>query len=178
MEIRRLAADEVGLVRDIERAEHVDVQYAVVGGRLVEVPVTMVEIPSWPEEGERDFNIAHHVRTLTQHIADGCSVFGAFEGDEVLGMAAVDPSFEPPMAWLAWLHVGRPHRRRGVAAALWAESAAVATAAGATSMYVSATPTGSAVGFYRSRGAELARPLHPKLFALEPEDIHLIAPLV
>jgi len=44
-------------------------------------------------------------------------------------------------------------------------------------MYVSATPTGSAVGFYLSRGCELADPPHAELFALEPEDIHLVCEL-
>jgi hypothetical protein len=45
-------------------------------------------------------------------------------------------------------------------------------------MYVSATPTGSAVGFYLGRGCRLADPVHPDLFAQEPEDIHLVCPLV
>jgi GNAT superfamily N-acetyltransferase len=67
---------------------------------------------------------------------------------ETAGAAIVDPVFEPPMAWLAWLHVSRPHRRLGVAHALWTEATTLARAAGATSMYISATPTGSAVGFY------------------------------
>jgi GNAT superfamily N-acetyltransferase len=177
VEVRQLTADDVGLVRAIDRAEHVDVQYAVVDGRLVEVPVFMADIPSWDAGDPGEHGLEHRVHRVAEGVADGWILLGAFDDDAVLGIAAVDPSFEPPMAWLAWLHVSRPHRRRGVATALWAESAALATAAGATSMYVSATPTGSAVGFYLSRGAELARPPHPELFAMEPEDIHLVAPL-
>ena len=42
---------------------------------------------------------------------------------------------------------------------------------------MSATPTGSAVGFYLSRGCVLADPPHPQLFAEEPEDIHFVLPL-
>jgi hypothetical protein len=42
---------------------------------------------------------------------------------------------------------------------------------------VSATSTGSAVGFYLSRGCRLADPVHPKLFELEPVDIHLVLDL-
>ena len=53
----------------------------------------------------------------------------------------------------------------------------IAAAAGAMSMYVSATPSGSAVGFYMSRGCQLAARPHPALFAKEPEDIHLICPI-
>ena len=48
---------------------------------------------------------------------------------------------------------------------------------GAQQLYVSATPTASAVGFYLSRGCRLADPVHPVLFDLEPDDIHLVAEL-
>ena len=84
---------------------------------------------------------------------------------------------EPGLAWLATLHVSRAHRRRGVASALWGAGVALAHEAGAGSLYVSATLTGSAVGFYLGRGCRLADPVHPELFAHEPEDIHLVCPL-
>ena len=38
---------------------------------------------------------------------------GAFDGERPLGLAVVDPSFEPRLAWLAFLYVSRPDRRRG-----------------------------------------------------------------
>ena len=80
-------------------------------------------------------------------------------------------------AWLAFLHVSREYRRSGVAAALWFAGAEIAANAGATSIYVSATPSGSAIGFYTSRGCQLAETPHPALLAKEPEDIHLICPI-
>jgi len=64
-----------------------------------------------------------------------------------------------------------------VASALWDAAVEVAMAAGAESMYVSAVPTGSAVEFYLSRGCELANPVHPALYAEEPDDIHLVCSL-
>lgn len=42
---------------------------------------------------------------------------------------------------------------------------------------VSATPSGSAVGFYTSRGCRVVDAPHPELFAKEPEDIHLTCPV-
>ena len=53
----------------------------------------------------------------------------------------------------------------------------IAVANGAESIYVSATPTESAVGFYLRQGCRLAHPVHPDLFAAEPEDIHLVRSL-
>jgi hypothetical protein len=64
-----------------------------------------------------------------------------------------------------------------VASALWAAAVKVAATGGAEAMYVSAVPTGSAVGFYLSRGCELAEPVHVALYAKEPDDIHLVCPV-
>jgi hypothetical protein len=33
------------------------------------------------------------------------------------------------------------------------------------------------VGFYLRQGCGLADPVHPALFAAEPEDVHLVLPL-
>ena len=45
---------------------------------------------------------------------------------------------------------------------------------GACRLYISATPSASALGFYLSLGAELADPVDDQLFALESEDVHLV----
>jgi GNAT superfamily N-acetyltransferase len=178
IEIRRLPASEVGVIAGIDRSEHVDVQYEVRDGRIAECPVVVTEIAEWSPVGDGEHTVAHHLEACTEHLArGGILIAGSTDSGATAGAAIVIPDFEPPMAWLAWLHVSRPYRRRGVADALWTEAAAIARAAGATSMYVSATPTGSAVGFYLAHGAILADPVHPTLFEHEPEDIHLVAPL-
>ena len=173
VEVKRLRPEDVELVRDIDRSEHVDVQYAVVDGRLVEQPPIIEDVPPWSREGTGEHSVAGHIASCTAVLEGGGVLFGAFDGPEVAGLAIVNPSFEPPLAWLAFLHVSRPHRRKGAGRALWNAAADLARQEGATSMYVSATPTGSAVGFYQRQGCGLADPVHPELFAHEPEDIHL-----
>ena len=177
MELRRLTIDDVGVVALIDRSEHVDVEYVVVDGHLGERPVTMADIPAWEPVGEGPHSLAAKVEFCRQRVADGAALLAAYEGDELLGVAVVDPRFDGLLAWLAFLHVSRPHRRRGVASALWNEAVDLALAAGAGSLYVSAVPAGSAVGFYRHHGCRLADPVHPLLFAKEPDDIHLLRPL-
>jgi hypothetical protein len=44
-------------------------------------------------------------------------------------------------------------------------------------MYVSSTPSSSAVGFYIAQGCKLVEEVDPELYALEPDDIHLILDL-
>ena len=70
-------------------------------------------------------------------------------------VGARQDTFEPGLAWLAFLHVSRPFRRRGAATASWNEATQLDEDAGSDS--VSAIPTGSAVGFYLSRGCTLTR---------------------
>lgn len=174
MEVRALGIEDLGILAGIDRSEHIDVQYSVEDGQLVERPVAMANVPPWDPVGEGPDSVAAKVAFCRQCMEDGAELFAAYEGNELLGVAVVDGRLEPELAWLAFLHVSRPHRRRGVASALWDTALDIAKKAGARSMYVSATPTGSAVGFYLAHGCELADPVHPRLYAEEPEDIHLI----
>ena len=178
MNVRRLEPSDVSLVASIDRSEHVEVQYRIEDGRLVETTVSMPDIPTWDPDGSGEHSVASHVAFCAAVVADGAALFGAFDDEgELMGLATIHPTFETGLAWLATLHVSRFHRRRGAASALWDAGVALAREAGARSLYVSATPTGSAVGFYLGHGCRLADPVHPELFALEPEDIHLVCPL-
>ena len=79
----------------------------------------------------------------------------------------------PGVDQLEALFVDRAHRRHGIAAALVARIEVEARAGGARRLYVSATPSESAVGLYSSRGfGPTADPI-PELLALEPEDVHM-----
>lgn len=178
MKVRRLESADVALVASIDRSEHVEVQYRVEAGRLVEAPVEVADIPPWDVNGSGEHSVARHIAFCASVVARGAALLGAVDDDgDLMGLATVHPTFEPRLAWLATLHVSRPHRRRGAASALWDAGVDLARGAGARALYVSATPTGSAVGFYLGRGCRLADPVHPRLFAEEPEDIHLVYPL-
>lgn len=172
-----LSVDDVGLIAEIDRSEHIDIEYTVKDGRLAERPVSYADVPNWDPIGTGSFSVASHIAFCEPLVAAGAHLLGAFQGDTFMGLAVVDGRFESDQAWLAFLHVSRPHRRRGAASALWTAAVDIALQSGARSMYVSATPTGSAVGFYLSRGCHLADPVHPDLYGLEPDDIHLVCDL-
>jgi ribosomal protein S18 acetylase RimI-like enzyme len=176
IEIRELAAEGIELIREIDRSEHIDVLYTVKDGRLHSQRVDF-EVPPWDSEGDGDHSSARRIIEFGPVVEGGAILLGAFIDGLLAGIAIVDPSFEEKTAWYAFLHVSRRYRRRGVASALWTAGTEIAAAADATSIYVSATPSGSAVGFYMSRGCRLAEPPHPALLAKEPEDIHLIGPV-
>jgi GNAT superfamily N-acetyltransferase len=78
---------------------------------------------------------------------------------------------------LYYLYVSRAYRGRGVGTQLFDAAVSHARGAGATALYVSATPTENTVDFYLNRGCVLAPEPDPRLLAAEPDDIHLIYPL-
>lgn len=176
MEIRHLPADDLALIGDIDRSEDIDLAYSVESGELASFPVQWL-VPNWDPLGPGEHSVAHQIETWRPVLERGGVLLGAFDGETLAGLAIVEPAFEPGMAWLAFLHVGRPHRRRGAGTALWTEAEHIATASGAETMYVSSMPSASAVGFYLSRDCVLASPPHAVLYAMEPEDIHLIRSL-
>ncbi len=172
MDIRHLPAELVSLIGSIDRSEEVGVAYSVLDGELVSSEVNWTVL-AWSPTGTGEHTVAHQISQRRPVLERGAMLLGAFEDRTFLGLSILEPRFENGLAWLAFLHVSRPYRRRGVATALWEEAALMAREAGAYKMYVSATRSASAVGFYLDRGCELAVPPHPDLFAHEPEDIHL-----
>jgi len=177
MQVSRLQAEDVSLVATIDRSEHVEVEYCVIDGELQQIPAAITEIAAWDPTGSGPHSVTAKIAFCESVVARGGILLGAFDEERTAGLAIVHPAFEPQLAWLAFLHVSRPYRRQGAAQALWNAATDIAVANGAASIYVSATPTGSAIGFYLRQGCRLARPVHPDLFAAEPEDIHLVRSL-
>ena len=177
--IRRVVPTNLkAVVGAIDRSEHVDGEYAVVEGRLVERPVTMTDIPPFDPVGDGPHSVAAKVQFCRSVVHEHSGVvFGALNAARVVGLAVVAPSYEPALAWFAYLDVNRADRRQGVASELWDAATTLAQEYGAHQLYVSATPTTSAVGFYLSRRCRLAAPVHPALFEHEPDDIHLVKDL-
>ena len=178
MLVRKLGADDIALVRAIDRSEHVDAQYRVVEGHLEQVPPVISEVPRWDPDRSGPHSVAAMIEFCSSVLERGGLLLGVFDDEAPVGLAIVHPTFEAQLAWLAVLHVTRSHRRRGAAQMLWDMAVDIAVAEGAEQIYVSATPTTSAVGFYLSQGCRLADPVHPELFAAEPDDIHLVCSLM
>lgn len=176
MEIRHLSPNDLQLIGAIDRSEKVRIGYVVEEGALIASKVNWV-VPKWSPDGTDHHSVKAKIDSCRPILERGGILLGAFDDETVTGLAIVEPEFEPGLAWLAFLHVGRPHRRRGVASALWTEAVGIALASDAHTIYVSATPSESAVGFYLSRHCVLAPAPHPVLHADEPEDVHLIRSL-
>ena len=172
--VKVLPAGRLGLIVDIDRSEHIDTLFEVRAGVVTSRPVD-IDVPRWTSGGIGPHSVEGFLDFLEPILERGATLLGAFDQDRLAGVAIVEEQFEGDMAWLVFLHVSNAYRRQGVGTALWTKAVARARSAGSHAMYVSATPSASAVGFYLQRGCTLARTPHPGLLDKEPEDIHLVA---
>lgn len=163
------------LFSTIDRSEVIDGRYTDVGGRLVLEPHYHVVTGWYPSE------IVDHPAKIRHFISSGGSAFGAFAGSRLVGLAALEPSRvggDASVMQLEPLHVSAGYRNRGIGKTLVSLVADAARNLGATSIYISSIPTRSSVDAYLRMGARLAAPPDPVLLAMEPEDIHLVLPIV
>lgn len=174
--ITTLPGDGLTRLAEIDRSEQVSQGYRMVDGALVTEDVDW-PIPAWAHTGDSEHSVPMLVATWQPMVDAGGWLLGALDGEHLAGLALLRPQLRPKLAQLALLYVSRPYRRQGVAAQLLAAVVGQARALGATALYVSATPSASAVGFYLAQGfVPTAEPI-PELFAKEPEDIHMLKPL-
>jgi ribosomal protein S18 acetylase RimI-like enzyme len=176
IEIHELPPERLDILADIDRSEHIDTLYTARGGELIARSVDL-DVPAWSHDGSGPHSVGALVEGLAPILERGARLLGAEVDGRIAGVAIVEERFDADMAWLVFLHVSRPFRRMGIAHALWDRCVSLAGEAGAHSMYVSATPSDSAVGFYTAMGCHGAPTPHPVLLAEEPEDIHLISPI-
>jgi ribosomal protein S18 acetylase RimI-like enzyme len=170
MEIRELGHDELGRIGEIDRSESVRFKYVYEHGALRPVEINH-EIPTWNEA-----MVADAIRMLEPKLREGGVFLGAFDGDRMVGVAVLGGALigrAHDQLQLAFLYVSNGYRRLGLARRLLDEVCALARMKGARQLYISATETESAVGFYLGYGCRLAGQVDEELYRLEPLDIHL-----
>jgi GNAT superfamily N-acetyltransferase len=165
-----LSQDDLGRIAEIDRSEKVRFKYVYERGALRQVEINH-DIPTWTER-----MVAEAVEMLEPKLREGGVFLGAFDDDRIVGVAVLGGAFigeARDQLQLAFLYVSNGYRRRGVARRLLDEACLLARVKGARQLYISATETESAVGFYLSYGCELAQRVDETLYRLEPSDIHL-----
>lgn len=171
MDIRPLERGELSRIAEVDVSEDGDRIYRTMAGQLI------VETETWHRTHWDAEECRRRIACFTAELDRGDAVLGAFDGERLVGVASLRYRLTADMAQLVSLHVSQSYRRRGVASALVDGIFQRARAGGARRIYVSATPSASAIGFYRRKGFELAEQVNEELFALEPEDIHMIKKL-
>jgi GNAT superfamily N-acetyltransferase len=165
-----MAVTELDRIAEIDRSEHITQQYKFRGGALELIDVD-IRAPRWGEPGEH--TVQHYVDSWRPLLESGGVLLGAFDGDRLVGFAIYQPSLSEGLANFAVLHVTRTHRREGIGCELTKEVVGLARADGAQRLYISATPSRATVDFYTKQGFEPLATPNERMFALEPDDIHM-----
>ncbi len=103
-------------------------------------------------------------------------LLGAYDGEQIVGVAGLRHQLTPTMGQLTSLYVSRTHRKQGVASQLVQAVFQLLTAAGPLAIYVSAKPSIAAVNFYLRQGFRPTTEPDRFLFDLHPLDIHMVRP--
>jgi len=173
IEIKYMKPDEVERLRELDVSEDGDIVYKWINDEVVAVP------EGWARRRWSDEECSRRIRVMRDELTSGeIAVIGAFDGDSLVGLATFRAYLSPGMSELAGLWVSRSHRRQGVATRLAQEVEGLAREAGSAALYVSATPSRSAVGFYRSRGFRPTLDVNRELYEREPDDIHMVLDLL
>jgi ribosomal protein S18 acetylase RimI-like enzyme len=168
-----MTASELLRIGEIDRSEHVTQEHSYRRG-LLEARSVDIRVPTWSPSGDHEHSVQGKVNAWQPILDRGGTLVGAFDRDTLVGFAIYRPDLAEGLANLSVLHVSKNHRRKGIASLLTEEVVRLARTDGARRLYVSATPSGPTVEFYWSHGFGPADEPNEELFALEPDDIHMI----
>jgi ribosomal protein S18 acetylase RimI-like enzyme len=173
---RYMTESELSKIAEIDRTEVIRVGYEARDGELIEKAVVW-DSPNFAPDGDGEHAVASQIKFCRSHMAKGAISVGAFDDETLAAIGVLTPEIRPALAQLAYLHVSAAYRRRGIGSAITRQLLEHARAQGSKWVYVSATPSESAVGFYKSFGFDLVEEPLPELHELEPDDIHMILEL-
>jgi GNAT superfamily N-acetyltransferase len=170
MKTRILKREEIEKVRDIDRSEIVQEDYYLKDGQLT-LKKVFYDIKGW-DPSELEENIKH----LYDIYDRKGTLFGAFDGDQLIAISALESRFigrKKDQLQLYFHHVDSHYRHKGLGGKLLKQVTEKAKKLGTKKLYISATPSKNTIDFYMHMGCKLTSELNPKLYRLEPEDIHL-----
>ncbi|HEX9261430.1 MAG TPA: GNAT family N-acetyltransferase [Candidatus Bathyarchaeia archaeon] len=170
MKIRTLRRNEIEKVRNITRNEVVEQVYYLIDGKLV-LKDEFHNMTGW-NAGELDRSIDH---LYDIHDRNG-TLLGAFVENRLIGVSALESEFigeNKDQLQLVFHQVDSNYRHKGVGGRLFRKAMMKAIELGVKRLFISATPSKNTIGFYSHMGCKLVSKVNPKLYVLEPTDIHL-----
>lgn len=164
-----LDRNEIEKLGEIDRSELVEYNYRCRDGKL-ELFNYYYDIQGFGE------NLQKHKENLYQLYDRGGTIFGAFDGSNLVGISSLDNKFrgrKNDMLQLAFLHVSKDYRKKGIGKKLIELAKKRAAELGAKRLYISGSPIKNTIEFYMANGCKPVNEVEKDLFELEPEDIHM-----
>lgn len=117
---------------------------------------------------------------LKKAYASGAAFTGAWQGQQLLGVCVVARRSVESISGahlLKYFYIDANHRGLGIGTQLMQAAFQSVREFKGNALYISSIPTCNTVDFYISQGAEVLPDPDPRLFELEPEDVHLLCPV-
>ncbi len=170
VEYRLLRPDELDRVDEIDRTEVIDHIYYMREGEMV------LEEEHWELKGWPTGHIPRIKENLRTCLQEGGAAWGAFDGDRLVGIAALDGRWygrSGDTLDMYFLHVSNGYRHQGIGRRLFEITRDRAREMGARRLFVSGLPSENTIRFYMAMGCEIAEDVDPVLRQREPDDIHM-----
>jgi GNAT superfamily N-acetyltransferase len=170
MEYRLLSREENNLLKEIDRGEIIERIYRYRDGKLVLEDV-YIDVKGW-----HPMEVREYIEALNDIHDRGGIIYGAFDGEAICGIGALDSKFfgsESNYLKLDKLYISRGYRGKGIGRKLVEILGSKAKEMEAEKLYISATPFENTVRFYLGTGCVPAEEYIEELWNMEPEDIHL-----
>ena len=168
--IRPLGPEELDRFEEIDRTEVIDHIYYMRDGHLV-LEEEHWELNGWPPGDLPDIKGKLHAC-----LDEGGAAWGAFDGDHLVGIAALDGRWygaADETLDMYFLHISNGCRHKGLGRTLAEMMKERAREMGAKRLFVSGLPSLNTIRFYQAVGFDIAKNVDPRLSAREPEDIHM-----
>lgn len=165
-----LDRNEIEKLGEIDRSESVEYNYRCKDGKL-ELFSYYCDIKGFGEK-----QLQKHKENLYKLYDRGGTIFGAFEDSKLVGISSLDNNFrgqKNDILQLAFLHVSKDYRKKGIGKELIKLAKEKVTELGAKRLYISGSPIKNTIEFYMAIGCKLADEVEKDLFELEPDDIHM-----
>jgi GNAT superfamily N-acetyltransferase len=168
---RNLSKDEIEEIWTIDRSEVIEAVYYYENSMLV-LKREHYTMRGWPPgEAER------YTPVLEACYDQGGWFYGLYDNHSLVGVAVLESRFigmPRDQLQLKFLHISSLYRGQGLGKQLFDIAVSEAIQRGAKHLYISATPSENTIHFYIHLGCKINPEPDPDLFALEPEDIHLV----
>ena len=148
MNIKKLCFDECELLSSIDRSEKIRAAWQINKDGVRSLDFTYLDIEGY------GFYLKTCIEILKTVISLGGIVFGAFEDNQIVGMASILPLSEKAdgVSVLVSIDVSSYYRRKGIGHSLIDKCVEISKSAGCSTMLVAANPYESTVKFFKSYG--------------------------
>ena len=133
-------------------------------------------VPNAYEENWSQAQCREIAEDMARHINLDRTGFGAFDGERIVGFAAVSRRIFGAAAGyvqLVCLQVSEEYRRQGIGRKLFSLACEEARRLGADKLYISAHSSKESQAAYRALGCSFAEEINEELAAAEPFDVQL-----